>query len=151
MPTYEKLWWKQPERLLSITALIVSVISFSMSYLQSRRSAITGVMPVLAFVYDKEGQWFLQNLGNGPALNIIVAEKARNDSQWSNPVRIPPLPREGRFPLHVNVNARWLGASYMDIEGHEYSATCADDDSRVRPGRIFPNWKTDEIRPYWAQ
>jgi hypothetical protein len=151
MAIYEKSWWKQPERLLSITALVVSVVSFSMSYLQSRSSGITGMMPVLAFVYEKDGQWVLQNLGNGPALNIIVAEKATDGSQWSNPVRIPPLPREGHFPLKVNVNARWLGATYMDTEGHDYSATCVEDDSRVRAGRILPHWKTNEIRPHWLQ
>jgi hypothetical protein len=151
MATNEKSWWKQPERLVAVTALIVSVISFSMSYLQSRKGAITGMMPVLVFVYDKDGQWVLQNLGNGPALNVVVAEKANDDAQWTHPVRIPPLPREGRFSLHVNVNTRWLGASYMDIEGHDYSATCVEDDSRVTFGRVLPHWKADEVQPHWVQ
>jgi len=122
-----------------------------MSYFQSRKAAITGMMPVLVFVYDRDGQWLLQNLGNGPALNIVVAEKANDSAQWAKPVRIPPLPRDGRFPLHVNVNARWLGATYMDIEGREYSATCVEDDARVTPGRVLPQWKADEIQPHWVQ
>jgi hypothetical protein len=151
MADNHKSWWKQPERLVSMTALVVSVISFSMSYLQTRTSATTGMKPVLVFVYDRNGQWLLENLGNGPALNIVVAEKPNDNSQWINPVRIPPLAREGRFPLRVNINARWLGATYTDIEGHEYSATCVEDDSRITPGRILPHWKADEIQPHWVQ
>jgi hypothetical protein len=129
-------WWKQPERVISTLALTISVISFALSYLQSQRGAVTSVMPVLVFVYEQSGQWVLQNLGNGPALNVVVAEKASDNSAWSNPIRIPPLPREGRFPLRVDVNARWLAASYNDIQGHDYSATSVNDDSRVRAGRV---------------
>jgi len=79
--------------------------------------------PILVFVYDRNGQWLLQNLGNGPALNIVVAEKPNDNSQWINPMRIPPLAREGRVPLRVNINASWLGATYTDIEGHDYYAS----------------------------
>jgi hypothetical protein len=147
----QKPGWKQPGRIVSVIALVVSVISFGMSYQQSEKGAVTGMMPVLVFVYDKEGQWLLQNLGNGPALNIVIAEKTTDNSEWTNPVRIPPLPREGRFPLHVNVNARWLGASYTDIEGREYSATCINDDSRVKSGRVLPRWTPSEVRPHWLQ
>ena len=153
MPSAQRpSWWKQPERLVSVIALVVSVVSFALSYLQSRKGAIASVMPVLAFVYERDGHWVLQNLGNGPALNVVVAEKTTDTSEWSNPVRIPPLPREGRFPLpSVNVNARWLGASYNDIEGHEYTATCVNDDSRVQAGRALPRWAAGEVRPHWVQ
>jgi hypothetical protein len=138
--------------IVSTLALILSVISFALSYWQSRRGAVTNVMPVLVFVYEQNGQsgqWVLQNVGNGPALNIVVADKASEESAWSNPVRLPPLPREGRFPLRVT-RPKWLAASYDDIHGHQYSATCVNNDSRVRAGRVLPNWAAGEVRPYWA-
>jgi hypothetical protein len=111
-------WWKHPERILSVTALLVSVVSFAMSYRQSQHAAVSSVMPVLVFVHDKEGQWAVQNIGNGPALNVVMTSKIADDRPWSNPVRLPPLARDARFPLRVNVNIRWLGASYNDVEGH---------------------------------
>ncbi len=144
-------WWKLPERALSVLALAVSVVSLLVSFLQTQRASVTGVMPVLAFVYDRDGQWILQNLGNGPALNVVVADKATETKEWSNPVRLPPLPRDGQFALRVRPNVRWLGASYMDIEGHEYSATCVNDDSRVWPGRVLPRWPEEEVQPHWGR
>jgi len=144
-------WWKHSERVLSVTALLVSVVSFVMSYRLSQHAAVSSVMPVLAFVYDKESQWVIQNLGNGPALNVVIASKMTDDSPWSNPVRLPPLARDGRFKLPVDINVKWLGASYNDVDGRDYSATCVRDDSRVRRGRLLPRWPNEEIKPHWTQ
>jgi hypothetical protein len=82
--------WRKPALILSVRALAVSAVSFVMSYLQSQRSAVTAVMPVLAFAYGEDGRWTVQNLGNGPALNVVVAERADDRAPWSNPVRLPP-------------------------------------------------------------
>ena len=144
-------WWKQSERILSVTALVVSVVSFVISYRLSQQSAVSSVMPVLAFVYEKEGQWAIQNLGNGPALNVVIASKMTDDRLWSNPFRLPPLAKDGRFKLSVDINVRWLGASYNDVNGRDYSATYVRDDSRVRSGRLLPYWPDEEIKPHWTQ
>src|ERR687893_400657 len=87
---------------ISVAALLISGVSLAISYWHSRKSAITGRKPVLTFVYDDETGWVLQNIGNGPALNVIVAQKKVGE-QGFNPVRVPPISKDGAFVC------RWLG------------------------------------------
>jgi len=81
----------------------VSFLSFSVSlvaYFLSRNTNVSSKRPVLVFVYEHERGWILQNIGNGPALNIVVSRKAvKADRQWFNSVRIPPLSSKAEFPL----------------------------------------------------
>jgi hypothetical protein len=69
-------------------------VSLAISYWHNRQSAITGRKPVLTFAYDDKTGWVLQNIGNGPALNVIVAQKEIG-GQWFNPVRAPPVSMGG--------------------------------------------------------
>ena len=63
------------ETLLSVTALLVSVVTFGLSFWFSWRSAVTAQRPVLVFVYQQGTGWILRNIGGGPALNVLVAQK----------------------------------------------------------------------------
>ncbi|MBC8093046.1 MAG: hypothetical protein H7Y15_14125, partial [Pseudonocardia sp.] len=46
-------------------------------------------MPVVVFVWDPAAKiWSLRNIGNGPALNVIIAQHDRDG--WYNSVRVPP-------------------------------------------------------------
>src|ERR1041384_6175962 len=83
---------------LSSTALLVSVVTFALNYRHTRGSAVLARKPVLIFEYDGELGWVLRNVGAGPALNVIVAQK-RVGGDWFNPVRVPPLSKDGRFLL----------------------------------------------------
>jgi len=100
---------------LSSTALLVSVVTFALNYRHTRKSAVLTRKPVLVFEYDGEQGWLLRNVGAGPALNVIVAQK-RVGGEWFNPVRVPPLSKDGKFLLgwlgHVNTTG--LGATYVD-------------------------------------
>ena len=145
---------------ISIFAVLVSFVSFAVTFWQRRASDVTGVKPALVFVFDNAGGWRLQNVGNGPALNIVVARK-RPHGEWFDPVRVPPIPRDGEFEL------RWvsaddengLGATYNDIRDRPYTTTTGDDYSRISAGdqlpeRIVPaphpKFEADEVRVYWA-
>jgi hypothetical protein len=66
---------------LSSTALLVSVVTFALNYLHSRKSAVRARKPVLVFEYDGDVGWVLRNVGAGPALNIVVAQK-RVAGEW---------------------------------------------------------------------
>src|SRR5262245_2531933 len=103
--------------ILSSTALVVSVTSFALTYRHTRRSSVLARKPVLVFEYDRELGWVLRNVGAGPALNVIVAQK-RVGGDWFNPVRVPPLSRDGTFVLVWlnHVNSTELGATYVDSE-----------------------------------
>lgn len=135
---------------LSIGAFIVSVTSLTMSILNNRRIAITGIKPVLVFVYDATKGWVIQNIGNGPAMNIIVAQKQVNGA-WFNPVRIPPISRGSEFALEwlKHVNDTGLGVIYTDFQDRLYSSTCADDLSLTFDGNKLRDWREEELGKHW--
>src|SRR4051812_9001936 len=108
---------------ISIIAIVVSAISFLISFWHTRKASVSGRMPVLVFVYDVDDGWVIRNIGNGPALNILVARKPISE-EWFDPVRIPPLPKDGQFILswvgHSNDDG--LGATYQDFQNKFYSS-----------------------------
>ncbi len=59
---------------LTAAAVIVSLGSVAVTLWNYQRTAIAARKPVLIFEYSREG-WQLCNVGNGPALNVIVARK----------------------------------------------------------------------------
>jgi hypothetical protein len=137
---------------LSSTALLVSIVTFTLNYRHTRRSAVLARKPVLVFEYDAHRGWLLRNVGAGPALNVIVAQKPVG-GDWLNPVRVPPLSRDGSFALEWlnHANTTGLGASYTDTEQMPYTSTCGDDLSEVISGTIFGPWPEAEIGRHWNQ
>jgi hypothetical protein len=111
-------------------------------------------------VYDRQG-WLLRNIGNGPALNVEVAQKiigGEKAGTWTNPVRVPPLGRDSEIILswvgHDNLHG--LGAVYEDFlgadegaAGRAYTVTCGNDRNTIIPGRHLPEWTGGEITPQW--
>ena len=139
--------WKQ---YVSIAALLVSIISFGLTYSLSTQSAITSVRPVLIFEYNQQDGWYVRNVGNGPALNVLIAMKDET-SDWKMPVRIPPMQKDGRFLLHWvgHLNIRTLGATYTDIAARVYSSTCTNDLSNFYEGNKLKQWGENEITAHW--
>jgi hypothetical protein len=126
--------WASP--LVALLALVVSLISFSLS----RNTNLTSKRPILIFVYDGERGWVLQNIGNGPALNIVVAQKrVTGDKQWFDFVRIPPMSKDREFVLSYlnHVNDTGLGVTFEDMESRVYSTRCADDLNIPSSGLLF--------------
>jgi hypothetical protein len=141
--------WKQ---YVSLAALLVSIGSCTLSYDLSRRVAITSVRPVLTFQFDVNKGWSVRNVGNGPALDVLVAMKSDDSSDWAHPMRIPPLSKDGEFGLQeweVYINARTLGATYSDIQQRTYTTTCTDDLSRIHEGNAMRTWSDLEIKRHW--
>ncbi|MBT9595413.1 MAG: hypothetical protein IV094_05490 [Vitreoscilla sp.] len=139
--------WKQ---YTSVVALAFSVVSFMLSYSLSSHSAVTSIRPVLVFEYTHEAGWSIRNVGSGPAMNVLVAGKAEG-SDWLDPVRIPALQRDGRFPLawigHANI--RTLGATYVDIADRPYSSVSTNDLSTTSAGNLLRAWPESEITAHW--
>ena len=133
-------------------ALAVSIISFVLNYRHNRRASILARKPVLVFEYDGSVGWIVRNVGHGPAMNIVVAQKEPG-ADWFNPVRIPALSKDGKFvPVWLgHVNTTGLGATYTDVEGSPYTATCGNDLSRIDEGTEFGPWSEDEIGRHWNQ
>jgi len=137
---------------LSSTALLLSVVTFAINYRQGRRSAILTRKSVLVFEYDGDSGWTLRNVGAGPALNVVVAQK-RVGGEWFNPVRVPPLSKDGKFVLKwLNpVNTTGLGATYSDTEQLPYTSTCGNDLSMTFDGTLFGSWPESVLGKHWKQ
>jgi hypothetical protein len=61
------------ELAIAVAALVFSLISFALSFWQSLATFRAQIRPVVVVEYDTGKGWVLRNIGNGPALNILVA------------------------------------------------------------------------------
>jgi hypothetical protein len=142
--------------LVALVALVVSFASLLFTVWKGRIDQRVGVKPALVFVYDRDAGWQLQNIGSGPALNVVVAWKEHGQDakpdQWVRPVRIPPLRKDGVFSIHWDRdnNTHGLGATYEDIWDRPYSTTCGNDLNSVRPGNTLRKWRPNEIVAEWT-
>jgi hypothetical protein len=118
----------------------------------ARRAAVRARKPVLVFVDEPaQGAWVLRNVGNGPALNVLVAQ--RQEGQWFNPVIVPPLSTESSYPLTWlgRINITGLGVTYADFEDRRYTSTIGGERSRTYEGNRLPAWEWDDldVRRHW--
>jgi hypothetical protein len=134
-----------------VLTLAVSTLALSVSAVALLRNAVNWARPVLVFVYDGTRGWVLSNIGNGPALNLVVAQKRPGISGrdgWFRPVRVPPLAASHEAVLDwlQHTNDTGLGVEYEDVEGRKYCAHCGADLTRIRRGPLFPwGWQENEI------
>ena len=110
---------------VSIGSLAVALGSLAFTVFKGRYDQLVGVKPALVFVYSESG-WEIQNIGAGPALNIIFAKSdPRVPHVWKEPVRIPPLKKDGTYLIHWDPrnNSERFGAQYEDMWSRKYTTT----------------------------
>jgi hypothetical protein len=135
---------------ISTVSVAIALVSFGVNFWLNQRAAVRARKPVLVFVDEPEQAcWVLQNVGNGPALNVLIAQRAQG--QWFNPVRVPPCGKDSSFPLRWlgRINVTGLGASYSDFENRRYTSTLGNDSSCFYEGDRLPSWDNAEIKVYW--
>ncbi len=135
---------------ISAVSVVIALSSLVLNVWLNQRAAVRARKPVLVFVDEpNEGAWVLRNVGNGPALNVLVAQRA--DGRWFNPVLVPPCGRDSVLPLKWlgRVNNTGLGATYSDFEGHVYTSTLGGERSRTYEKNQLPKWSDQEVRRYW--
>jgi hypothetical protein len=124
-------------------------------------------MPVLVVLPDPDGGgWRLENIGNGAALNIVIAqgrgdandglielrgERARRHrgvapgESWCNPIHLRPM-RAGTsqtvdWPFHTS----GVGITYTDALSFPYTVRTSRRGSRLTEQRCIPDWPDDEV------
>jgi len=135
---------------IAVVSVAIAATSFLVNFWIARGAAVRARRPVLVFVDDPENDcWLLQNVGNGPALNVLVAQ--RQSGQWFNPVVARPLAKDSTMPLTWlgRVNTTGLGATYSDFEDRRYTSTLGGERSKACDGNRFPEWPRSDIRKYW--
>ena len=136
-------------RVLSQIPLCFSAIALILSFLSFRLTAVRSVKPVLTVSYRGESGWFLENVGTGPALNVVVAVKG--DGDWFLPVRVLPLGPGQQLILRwlKETNIKTIGATYADIDGRRYTSLTSEDLTTTKTGGLLPNWPESEIHKEW--
>src|SRR5215831_19804511 len=120
--------------------VLVSVIAI----IVAKRAVTRSVRPVLVFVCEvRDEVWCVQNVGSGPALDVLVAEKDRDEKLWARFMRLPPLPRDGKIPLRSA--PRFLAVNYHDAENNAYSTICTGYRNRLQTGHVFDKPDEDQI------
>jgi hypothetical protein len=76
---------------IAVVSVVLAFASFVVNFWLNHRAAVRARKPVLVFVDDHGGKdcWVLKNVGNGPALNVIMAEREPNEGQASGHVAEP--------------------------------------------------------------
>lgn len=86
--------------------------------------------PVLVFIVGREKEgWRLENVGNGPALNVHLAKRnnrAECFGRCDNIQRISPLPANGTHFIGFDAPVEF-GCWYEDFEGRTYETTCYNE------------------------
>ena len=134
---------------LSAFAIVVSLVSLFASLMIAKWNSRASIKPVVVMVFEDGGHWRIQNVGNGPALNLVVAIK-QEDGEWQNPVRVPPLSKDGDFLLQWQEDkVKQIGVSFEDFSGRAYTSICHNDVSRVYKGYKLKRWKDEDIKRHW--
>lgn len=146
---------------LPLASLLMSAVTFAIAYHASRVAERRARIPVLVFVYDIDRGWLLRNVGNGPALNIVLAylaDHVRDPNLWQGKTRVPPLARDQEMVLKWlgRKNVAVLAATYEDFLSSDtshrprtYTVIAEYDLNKVVLQRLLPEWSVDETIPYW--
>ncbi len=139
-----------------VIALCISMASLLTTLYLTRLTQRISVRPALIFSYSFEAGWQIANIGSGPAMNIVILFRDYSvgvevPPVWIKPVRIPPLKKDGVYPLHWSrdENRYGLGAIYEDLWERPYSTTCSNDLNVTKPGNQIRVAEEQEIELDW--
>src|SRR3954466_14728667 len=116
----------------------VAVVSLILNYLLFRKTQRASTMPVLVFARVSAKRWQLVNVGQGPALSIVVGDKVKNGN-WANRVRYFPIAAGAAVELDSLQDGDQFVAVYTDIRGNAYSSICSASENRFSQSNDFPD------------
>lgn len=133
----------------SVAALVVSAVTLGLTYRSWQVSDRRSRLPVLVFLDAPGKRWLLKNVGNGPALNIVVVKKLKHgDTTWTEPTRVSALARDQEIEMSWLVGTGFvavLGATYQDLvgadgkgRGRTFTTTCEYNINSVQVGERIP-------------
>jgi hypothetical protein len=138
------------ERISSAVSAVIAASALLATMKFSRRGEVRAVRPVMVIVYKEDG-WHIANVGQGPALDVMVAKKVVGGG-WIEPVRVPPIAKDAEFRLHwmAHDNTHGIGVSYSSFSNEAYTSICGNDKNKLSEGNLFPDWTEKQIAREWA-
>lgn len=130
--------------LLEMFTLALSIMAMGVSYYAATRTYRSGLRPFLIF-YNSEfdpnekTSWTLENAGNGPAINVVVAgDSGPRITETSEAVVIPSIPKDHSTRVGFLSVRNTLAATYSDVLGNEYTTICSDNRTTMYNSNMFP-------------
>ncbi|MDB5199100.1 MAG: hypothetical protein JWO92_1063 [Chitinophagaceae bacterium] len=91
--------------------------------------------PILTFktkIKKKREVWIIKNIGNGPAMNLLVAYKTDANEHWIHPaVKCYSLGKDDSVTLDWIDNPDVIGVYYTDIFKNEFIALVGNDITEI--------------------
>ena len=85
--------------------------------------------PILIFK-DIGGKWICRNVGEGTAINGMIAYKGGTSANWENPVKVYSFMSGEPFEIDWRrFNVYQWRAKYYDVHGNVYTSTCTGDET----------------------
>lgn len=102
---------------------------------EMRKIENSKIRPIVIFK-DIGKKWACRNIGEGAAMNIMIAYKTGNGRSWENPVKIYSLVPQEVFEIEWRKYGvyQWV-AVYYDIRGTVYTSICENDDTDFQIGK----------------
>lgn len=139
--------------IVPFAALGISASSAFYAFRKGRHDALMSVRPSLVFVYGRENGWNVLNVGNGPALNVVVGSSGNLPGIWVDPVRITPLKKDGSYHLawHSHHGEAEFVVTYEDMWGQPYTTRFGKNRNDIRHGFRINPWLEEQIVAAWAR
>jgi len=131
------------DTLFSLISLLLSLTAIVITYLVFRKTHKRTVQPIIVFsnVEKEDGDktsWCIENVGNGPALNVLVAG-GTTQLEWNDGDKTLIA------VMGCNVSRRldWVRlrgaflATYKDIYGREYTSICVHNKHTITEGNSY--------------
>lgn len=128
-----QLFSKIPPAITS--AVIGGVVAWLVSNYNYRRN----IRPVLIFTKRNQSFWHLENVGSGPAINVLVSD-AKTDCKWKSPTRYHSIGVKDRAQLLPPPSSDSLAVRYSDINHRWYSTECIDSKTTIHATDTFNDW-----------
>ena len=142
----------EPKDVIATIALVVSLISFIVTVILTRVRDKVALKPMLVFLYKNEGGWHIENVGNGPAFDVIFTRV--DDHSAAKHVRLPTIAKGGILRIHFasEDNSIVFLATYRDIDERKYTSKSEHDVSKITKGwrgGLRPKVDAGELDRWW--
>jgi hypothetical protein len=119
---------------LTVISIVLSITSFVVTLILTIKRDKDAIRPVLVFTYRTGLGWHIENIGNGPALDVVFHRMYAG--VLTQNVRLPTMAKSSEFLLHFakHDSKQIYIATYRDAESRPYTSRSQHDVSTQSKG-----------------
>ena len=128
------------ELITAVVSLIISIITVGVSYYTFQRTLKTGIRPVLVFSRRSSMIWQVENVGNGPAISVVIGAMDRKGN-WQTVINCYPISASAKVTLDWIIEGYEVAVVYTDVYGKTFTTHCHGNRNEIIEKNKFSNWK----------